>query len=98
MSCHAFFHFFSNAFTVQTCANYVSKIFMDPVLSSVSIVFKKLWFLQPFWLLDFSTHRLNRLWIKKVWAQNIFINFLAELGNFKKIYIFLADRFSRSIG
>ena len=40
MSCHAFIHFFSNALTVQTCAKYVSTIFMDPVRSCVSIIFK----------------------------------------------------------
>ena len=40
ISCHAFIHYFSDASTVQTCANYVSIIFMNPVLPnsfSVSI-------------------------------------------------------------
>ena len=28
----------------------------------------------------------GKLQVEKVWAQNIFIDFLAELDNFKKIY------------
>ena len=27
----------------------------------------------------------GKLWVEKVWAQNIFIDFLAELDNYKKI-------------
>ena len=33
-----------------------------------------------------GTLGLKKFWLGKLWAQNMFINFLAELDNFRNIY------------
>ena len=36
--------------------------------------------------LDLKKFGPGKLWVEKVWAQNVFINFLAELDHSKKLF------------